>query len=315
MARLVQGIEEESDDETSMAPVVKGIEEETSMAPIVQASDPMHIFVKTSTGKTLYLHVDAMETVGSVRAKIQATEGPTSLRCLMTFTGKLLKDPFTLAHYQVKNLDTINMFAPLAGGAKTIKRSLKKDQLVVNVQKRFKDKLKETFLKDVVPPQTVPHVLTDIVRAIENDADKIRRRFNNGEAVIHDCIEKMSDAKLKSMMSDFVENAKKSGIQQDDRLLDIALFLFPEIDDLDAMTSYLNKVKCDCLALFADIMMHEYGQVKGDSMILDLMKLRKDVETQITYRKGLRAAAGASSSATMEEDAADSTRESSCAIA
>uniref|UniRef100_A0A183CCM1 Ubiquitin-like domain-containing protein n=1 Tax=Globodera pallida TaxID=36090 RepID=A0A183CCM1_GLOPA len=74
------------------------------------------IFVRTLTGKTISLGVEAGDTIDMVKEMIEAAEGVPALEQRLIFSGKQLENGRTLADYGVWNEATIHFVLCLRGG-------------------------------------------------------------------------------------------------------------------------------------------------------------------------------------------------------
>ena len=107
----------------------------------------------------------------------------------------------------------------------------------------------------------------------------------NGNAVVS-VMETLTDQKLLALMERI--SVKKSGTLQDERILDIAMALLPELEDVESMVLSLNCAKVEASGLFAQVLLTEFGSPRSDTVILDIEKIRIATSLHQAYRQGIR---------------------------
>jgi hypothetical protein len=203
----------------------------------------------------------------------------------LIFGDTELEDGDTLSDHNIHEESVLHLVLRLSGGGKVLKKALKVGDAITSVKKRFMKKLQDGLGIECDFAPMSPEV-EPVVQAIRTRmAVFMAAHTANGNAVVS-IMETLTDTKLTALMERV--SVKKSGTLQDERILDIAMAMIPELEDVESMVLSLSCARIESLGLFAQVLLTEFGAPRTDTIILDIEQIRIATSLQQAYRQGIR---------------------------
>ena len=87
---------------------------------VLRVNSSMQLFIKSLNRKTISLDVDSLDTVQTVKCKIQDKEGISVYQQKLIHSGRQLEDGCTLSDYRIQKQSTLHLIVQLKLYVKTV---------------------------------------------------------------------------------------------------------------------------------------------------------------------------------------------------
>jgi hypothetical protein len=198
----------------------------------------------------------------------------------------------------------LHLIGRIPGGAKGIvlKNSIKKqsEQLTL-VQKKLKKAVCQRMDVDDEDeaPTEPPAIIVPVVRKLREVLVDHSRQHSDGKNLVQLAIKRLNEEQLHHLKEIVVKS--NHGVQQPDRIIQIAHVVSPELMQIDDCIEALKAIKVETMGIFIEVMMSHYFNEK---MAINSAQLEKDINDQIAFFAAIRALSASGS--VPQPDASDS---------
>ena len=172
---------------------------------------------------------------------------------------------------------------------RVLKSHLKsKAELINETVKKGMNKLISRSSEVVEGNPSCPSSLTASAKPFMHKLETIKSNVGD-EDILLNFLQEMSDAKLKVLLDIF--NPKKKRACVEDRVLDSAFIVIPELDELNRWLDYIQHLKKETIETWMKILSSKhFNEDEPNHLSCNPTMLHEMVKQSIAYREGIKRA-------------------------